>query len=258
MLIQILILNNITFDYPVVIRVLKNWGTSNNIKINYTLYNSNALYASINILKNYDLLIADTELKSDIHFKDCIELYAYIRKSGINIPVIFFSTTLKYALDAFDVNAFNYILLPLNNERLYMCMNKLKDLLTSKNYYIHHNSTTLKISYINIVCVVKSGHAVLIQTTTETHSQRNTLDNIECFLPNYFIRCHKSCIVNVNHIKEIENNTIILDTNQTQIIGRSYLNHVKNYMRTINMPDISKLYSSHPFSKVTQIPGYLP
>jgi two-component system response regulator AgrA len=59
----------------------------------------------------------------------------------------------------------------------------------------------------NDICYVETYHikrTLVVHTKTEEHFYHGTLRDIMGELPNYFIRCHKSFILNPKHIKELD------------------------------------------------------
>ena len=56
---------------------------------------------------------------------------------------------------------------------------------------------------------------------------------MEQHLPEPFIRCHKSCIVNINHVTSLSGSTIYLANKQTQTVGRNYLDDVRKALLRI-------------------------
>ena len=49
-------------------------------------------------------------------------------------------------------------------------------------------------------------------------------------LPNHFLRIHKSHVVNLNHLKLIDGNQMVLQNGIKLIIGKSYRKAVLNYI----------------------------
>ncbi|MBS4815377.1 MAG: LytTR family transcriptional regulator DNA-binding domain-containing protein, partial [Clostridium sp.] len=62
---------------------------------------------------------------------------------------------------------------------------------------------------------------------TERISHRPGIQEIAAHLPDIFVQCHRSCIVNLSHITKIDGNTIYLSNKTTQTISRRYVTNVK-------------------------------
>ena len=49
-------------------------------------------------------------------------------------------------------------------------------------------------------------------------------------LPNQFVQCHRTLIINLNHIELMNNNEIILSNQEHVPIGRTYLKQVQQQL----------------------------
>jgi len=84
-----------------------------------------AAVAHLKTLPDYDLIFLDIQLadgKSFSIFDEC----------KVSIPIIFTTAYDEYALQAFDLNSIDYLLKPVNKEKLKVSLEKLKKL---KEYY---------------------------------------------------------------------------------------------------------------------------
>lgn len=174
---------------------------------------------AINELKP-DLLFLDIQLPKLNGF-EILELVEYF-------PVIIFTTAFdQFALKAFEMNATDYLLKPFSADRFDIAINKAFNKIKNKqpespviNNLIKSVDETIEI--INRV-VVKSGNKikvitvdkiiyieaqddyVMIYTEDSKHLKEKTMKYFETHLdPSQFIRIHRSYIVNVNFISQLE------------------------------------------------------
>lgn len=83
---------------------------------------------------------------------------------------------------------------------------------------VNSNGRTVIIPLSDIKYIESDGHYINIYMSGSELRQFNSLNDIAKKLPVYFKRCHRSFIVNMNCIKEIGNNSIIIDDiDNTQI-----------------------------------------
>ena len=106
-------------------------------------------------------------------------------------------------------------------------MEKYISLHCADYYYFHKENTIIQIPYNNIICISRSGHDCTIQTLDNIHVERVALKDFEKRLPSQFLRCHKSCIVNTLHIKSLSGSLLKLSNNQSQTVGRIYLENIR-------------------------------
>lgn len=175
------------------------------------------------------------EQKPDLVFMDIqmpalsgIDAAEILMNSG-NPPYIIFVTAYDaYAIRAFELHAIDYLLKPVETERLEASLERIRKLLASD----HDFPVALKAmrdmlggyrehrcSKVITVCKDEKFYPVLIEkikyayaddkrtylvTTSGKFIYKNTLQHLEELLPENFLRTHRSYIVNINYIKDIE------------------------------------------------------
>jgi two-component system, LytTR family, response regulator len=162
-------------------------------------------------LQKPGLVFLDIQLNGETGF-DLLEM------TDNSIQIIFVTAYDEYAIRAFEVNAADYLLKPVSPERLKISLERI---LTSKaepekatkvyeysdSIYVrltNSRSTFIKISSITHICPV--GNYSRISTLEGKNSMvLKTLKQWQEELPaNHFIRIHRSCIINIDHIDRIE------------------------------------------------------
>jgi len=141
-------------------------------------------------------------------------------------PKIIFTTAFdQYALKAFDVNAIDYLLKPFSEERFAEAVNKvLKEQTDANNERVEKLKSHIdeEIEFldrvivkqnqkINIIPIDKVSYFeaqddyVMIHTDDGKYLKQKTMKYFEDHLdPKNFIRIHRSAIVNIDRVKEIE------------------------------------------------------
>ncbi|MGL4847853.1 MAG: LytR/AlgR family response regulator transcription factor, partial [Clostridium sp.] len=159
----------------------------------------------------------------------------HIKAFDKKIDLIFLSYVTKYTLDCFDIGAFNYMLKPIegkNKERLVAQFRRLLikyymnrgDFLTIKESTGGIRIPIARISYIETV-----GKLVRIhydKTFVDVHERMGDLENRLGNL--YFIRCHKSYLVNARYILKLEKTDLELNEGEIIPISRLRLKDVKH------------------------------
>lgn len=174
-----------------------------------------------------DIIFLDIQMPGKSGIKVAEEIL-----SGKNIPAIIFVTAYdKYAIKAFDVNAIDYLLKPVEKNRLDIALNKAFDKLTLKqpsNQYINELSSLIKqlknkkkskkmmitaykdgryfpITSSEIIYIKVEGKYTIIITKKDSFILNHTLSDIESiFHKSPFFKCHRSYIINTNYIETID------------------------------------------------------
>ncbi len=164
----------------------------------------------INLYKP-QLIFLDIQLSGETGF-DLLELI------DNSIKIVFVTAYDEYAIRAFEVNAIDYLLKPVNPERLKVSIERVmnsektpKNVAKSYEYsdsiYVRLNnyaSRFIKISSITVIEPV--GNYSKIVTIEGKHCLvLKTLKQWQEELPdNNFVRIHRSSIVNIEHVERIE------------------------------------------------------
>ena len=174
----------------------------------------------------FDLIILDI-LMPNISGMDTARL---LREKGVKTPVVFISSSEEFGVMSYSVLAFDYILKPIDVERLRECMKRLLAQKKKKHYIsVTYSGTETKILLSNIQCMESNLRKVIITLSEnrEIEIVGKLADFEEYLIKHGFCRCHKSYIVNIEHIDSIENDTFFLTGGRTVKISRTYLQKAK-------------------------------
>lgn len=175
----------------------------------------------------YDLILLDIEMPGHTG----MELAAKIKPYLPNVKIIFITSHIEYAIDAFELSIFRYV--PKNEikNRLPTAITdalKLLSLEDGKVYTIQTNSRLEKIPYKDILYIERDGKNAQITTTCGVSKVRRTLQQIfDELASDDFIFIDRGCIVNIIHIMQIKDGMAMLKNNIVLPISRSHLQDVK-------------------------------
>lgn len=193
--------------------------------IKYKCDNAEDLFDYIN-KNNIDVLFLDINLRNKITGLDIAE---YVRKKNKKIYIIFTTGHLEYALVAYKYKTFDYIPKPFVSERLELTISRLfEDIQASFSNFIKVGNSQMLIKDDDILYIKKNNMKLIYHTKFQDYSSYIAFNKIEHTLPKNFIRCHKSYIVNINSINNIDtvNNCIHLYNNDICPIGPKYKNNL--------------------------------
>ncbi|HHX60100.1 MAG TPA: response regulator transcription factor [Epulopiscium sp.] len=125
------------------------------------------------------------------------------------VPILVFISAYKeYALDAFQVAAFDYIVKPYSEERIVSTLNRLEACKSTKcincKLSLWKNDKLHVVNLEDIYYCQSDEHEVVIYTKKDEYRITSTVSGFYEKLPqNSFFRCHRSYIVNIDKIIEI-------------------------------------------------------
>lgn len=184
-----------------------------------------------------ELLKSHAERPFDLIFLDIImpgisgmETAAKLREHDKKTPIVFISTSEEFGVQSYRVLAFDYLIKPIDTGLLSSCMKRLYERQRENLHLsIAYSGTKTDILLSNIQCL-ESNLRKVIFTLAENREIEvvGKLSDYEEFLTaNGFCRCHKSYIINIEHIDCIDGDSFILTGGKTIKISRSYLQSAK-------------------------------
>ena len=201
--------------------ILNKWSLSTNYDLEIFDYESGEEFfknITDDLYDTFSAFILDIQLKE----MNGIDVAKRLRENGYKGDIIFLTAFREYVFRGYEVHAMNYLLKPVKENQLFLCLDEMAHKLSSNCYLYRNKQDIINIPYKDILSISSSLHYVDIVTVSEHYCQYATLNKIMEQLPKEFIRVHKSCIVNMAHIYKISGSTIVLSNRMTAQIGRSY------------------------------------
>lgn len=169
-----------------------------------------------------DVLILDINLKSSVSGCDVASM---VRKKNKNVYIIFLTGHLEYALIAYKYKTFDYLPKPVTDERLEETILRLiEDTKNIYNQFIRINNIIIKQD--DIAYIKKDGMKLVFCTATHEYETYSSFSKICSCLPDNFVRCHKSYIINVNNVTHFipSDNLVMFSHSSFCPIGAKYKN----------------------------------
>lgn len=184
-----------------------------------------------NKIGNLDIAFLDIELAD----MKGIELSTKLKAKNENVLIIFVTSYSDYMGKAFEQFAFNYIMKPVESKIFNRIMDKALEKIgnrqnsSSKKYFtIVHKKKMSSILYGDIICFEKKLNNLIISLENDKMVMRYSLKRVEEELDtSFFLRCHRSFIVNKERIIVQQGNYLTLIGHNEKIpIGEKYRDHV--------------------------------
>ena len=163
------------------------------------------------------------------------------RQELLNAPksiLIFVTGYREYATEAFDVNAFHYLIKPIDAEKFSQVLNQavaeIKNIASQAEKFllVKVEGVVKKIFLRDIFYIESRNKKVAVHTTTGTFEIYGKMDAYEIALADNFFRCHRCYLVNFAKISAYTSDEIEL-TNGDKILisAKKYSDFVKNFLR---------------------------
>ena len=169
-----------------------------------------------------DVLILDINLKSN---KSGLEIASAVRAKNKNTYFIFTTAHLEYAMMAYKFKTFDYLAKPVTSDRLEETVVRLfNDVNGLPKRYIKIDNKKTIIDESEVLYIRRDGMKLIFHTKTRDYETYSSFNKIQDSLPSNFIRAHKSFIVNINNIVNLDpvSNVLYFSDDSTCDIGPKY------------------------------------
>jgi len=149
----------------------------------------------------------------------------FLRTLDSKPKVIFTTAHREHAIDAFELNAVDYLLKPFSMERFSDAVQRLfpeNTLFTASQLTVYHNRKHVNVDIESICYIQALGNYVKVNTDADTLITYESIANLlERLPPALFVQVHKSFVVNRARIKAYTSQYVTV--NGTDIpIGRTF------------------------------------
>ncbi|MFG6321539.1 MAG: LytTR family DNA-binding domain-containing protein [Lachnospiraceae bacterium] len=204
---------------------LKNCGSIGKVEA-YTT-SDNLLYDIAEDKFFFDLILLDIEMPGSTGMEIAEKIKPYLP----NVKIIFITSHIEYAIDAFELSVFRYVPKSDMEKRLPAAIQdaiKLIALEDGKNYIIQTNSRLEKIPYREIYYIERDGKNASIAAAGGISKVRKSLQQVYSELgADEFIFIDRGCIANMIQIMQIKDGMAVLKNGESLPISRSHLQEVK-------------------------------
>ena len=171
-------------------------------------------------------------------------------KSLASPPLIVFTTAYsEYAVEGFQVNAVDYLLKPFGLDDFKRAANRLQERLSAPaapvavtpadkddddTIFVKTDYRVVKVAISDIRYIEGMSEYLKLHLKSDPKPLITLLSmkKIEEFLPAYFMRIHRSYIINLKEIQEVNKNRVIMDADTYLPIGDNYKEAFNDYLNT--------------------------
>ena len=194
----------------------------------------------INARGNFDIYFLDIEM-GEVSGMDIARRIREQEDNGRQRSIIIFVTGYReYMEAAFDVNAFHYLIKPIDAEKFSEVFSRAwKEASVSceqtKKYIMVKSSGTQQKLLLKDIYYIESGNKkVIFHTTNGTLEVYGKMEELENGLGKTFYRCHRCYLVNMEKISAYSGDHIQVTNGDKLLLARKkYSDFIKTYMRYV-------------------------
>ena len=171
---------------------------------------------------NYDAILLDMEMKN----LNGIETAKFIRTLDQHVIIVFITNHSKYMLNSFECEPFRYLLKPINFDTFRNLIDEInkKLKLQRKTVIFSEKRNRIRLFCDDIIYFECESHWIWICTREKAYRICKSMSELckKIDLETFF-RVHKSFVINMNYVKEIKENDLLLyDSDKIIPISRTY------------------------------------
>lgn len=186
--------------------------------IDVSVFENGAELLNAHSINHYNIIFMDVDMPDQTG----IEIGKQLRQNDTGTILIFITGYPQYAIEAYDCNAFHYLLKPLDKCKLEQTVNKAINKILILNARITLNTQggiyaipVQDIYYVECFC-----HKLIYYTARGNYTVRGSLSGASGILSPYgFCQTHQGFIVNLNKIQRITSNEAILVNGMSVMIS---------------------------------------
>lgn len=168
-----------------------------------------------------DILVTDICIGEDE--ETGIDVVKRLQAVSPDTQIIYITGYVEYCEEVYETNHISFIRKPISRERLKAALDKAVQNIYENDSRVHR--ITNGHSIINVkpgsILYIESIKRKLVYTCTDnTIEVYGKLSEVQQRLGNGFVRCHKSFLVNIEHIRELHDNNILLDNGREIAVSR--------------------------------------
>lgn len=169
---------------------------------------------------SFNLLFLDIQMEEP----DGLKTAKLLRNRGFKGIIIFVTVLKDYVFESFEVEAYDFLLKPLREDRFLHTMDRAVNTLKKrfdKTVLVRKGTDCRVISFDDIIyCEVMGRKTYLHTQKGETIDYYCKLEDLERTVDHRFFRCHRSYLVNLDQVRGLKDGYAILASGESIPVSR--------------------------------------
>lgn len=168
--------------------------------------------------RDVDLLLLDIQMPGMLG----IDLARKLRAMDERVMIIFTTSLLQYAVEGYEVQAFDYLVKPISEACFFAKMDRAFRVLQRRHcgifLTVRTKTDARRIAAEEIAYIEVADHDVLIHLRNEVVRQWGSLKECEEQLKQaHFTRCNACYLVNLDYVREVHGDRVLVDRDELSI-----------------------------------------
>lgn len=168
----------------------------------------------------FDVIFLDIQMEPP----DGMETARILRQRGDRSLLVFITVLKECVFDAFSVEAWDYLLKPLDSVQFRRTMDRAVKFLerrTAKSLLIQRGTVCEVLPLAEIVyCEVQGRKIYLHKRDGTVTGYYEKLESLECQIGGHFFKCHRSYLVNLDYVRGCQGGQVLLSQGEAIPVSR--------------------------------------
>lgn len=202
--------------------MLQQWSEENRTILDVVSFDCGELFLHSEI-DSIALVFLDIQMSG----LDGVETAHQLRENGFTGELVFLTGFSEYVFQGYDVRAFNYLLKPPSYTQIAKCVDYVAEKLHEQRYTFRYRGSVIQIPYSKILYFSSANHYTNIVTTEDKLKQLEPMRSIHAYLPSQFLFCHRTIIINMDHVVMLKGRDLLLSNEETIPVSQKHLADVR-------------------------------
>lgn len=182
----------------------------------------------------FDVIFLDIDMEE----MNGMELSRIIRSHDSKIPIIFLTNRREYVFEGYEVNAYRYLLKPLDLPKLTLVLDEISKQLFKESCYLieKQEGETIKVNLDDIYYIEVNGHYLNLYLKSKQYRVKKSLQEVsELIIASLgslekagFTSTHRSYLVNLKYVDRVLKTECILADNMIIPVSRNAYKNVND------------------------------
>ena len=170
---------------------------------------------------------------------DGMQAARQLRKNDSQVQIIFVTGAEEYVYDAFDVDALNYLVKPVDDEKLEAVLRKAEERIQKlqadnagrASITVTNGKVHTRVYLDDIVYAEVFNRKIVIHTTTDDIEYYGKMSELQDMAGENFFRPHRAYLINMRYVERYDSSHIYLEKGQVTMAKQNYKCFVESYMK---------------------------
>jgi len=226
MTISILICDDLPEARTTIRRYLRNYEQSHDIELDLETAADGAELLAMWRPGRWDMIFLDIFMP----LIDGVEAARRLREVDDKCEIVFATTSREHGMEGYELHAMDYLTKPIAQQDVDEVMDwYLREKVEQRSeLHLRTPEGEEKVRALDIRYIETRSHTCLIHTADQTITVRRRIDELAAGLDTAFFRCHKSFLVNLRHVSEIDRNLFLLHGGDSVPISAANISRSKS------------------------------